>query len=79
MARAETITRVVCTVLGSALACCALAFFLGVGMHYAWDAGVVGGFFIGVAAVVLLRRGLSGRDVDRFDTGAARDYNLRYW
>jgi len=69
MARAETTTRIVCLLLGLMFAVGSLVFFILVirlGLRAASGA-VIGALFLAVPAWLLLRRGLTGRDVDRHD------------
>jgi len=79
MRRAETITRVVCLLLGVTLAAAAVVFFvvvLRLGPRASVGA-LVGALLIAVPAYFLLRRGLTGQDVDRYDLQDLADRNLR--
>jgi len=79
MRRAEAITRVVCLLLGVVLAAGAVAFFVVVirlGPRASMGA-LVGALLIAVPAYLLLRRGLTGQDVDRYDLQEVADRNVR--
>ncbi|MBM3498408.1 MAG: hypothetical protein FJX74_07020 [Armatimonadetes bacterium] len=81
LARAETLTRLVCLILGLVLLAASVVLFvvlirLG---HRAALAAVVGGLVLGVPATFLLRRAFTGRDVDRHDIDDVTAYNPRVW
>jgi hypothetical protein len=83
MRRAETITRVVCLLLGVALAVGAVVLFVVVirlGPRASLGA-LVGAAAIAVPAFFLIRRGLTGQDVDRYDLQdiADRNMRIRWW
>ncbi|MBM3472923.1 MAG: hypothetical protein FJX75_06635 [Armatimonadetes bacterium] len=81
LARAETITRIVCVALGLAFAVGSVAFFvlvIRVGPA-ATRGAVIGALLLAVPAWFLLRRGLTGRDVDRDDVDGLTRHNLRLW
>jgi hypothetical protein len=78
MDRVETVTRVFCVLAGLLLAAGAAVFFLAmvrIGGR-ALTAGVLGALFIGVAAMVLLQRGFTGKDPG---TDSLRDFRFRRW
>jgi hypothetical protein len=81
MARAEVITRVVCVLLGLAFGVSAVALFvlvLRLGPR-AIFAAIVGAALLAIPACFLLRRGLTGRDVDRYDLDELTSRNLKVW
>jgi len=77
--RAEVVTRVVCGIVGLFLAIGAVAAFLLIGRigGRAWFGALVGGAILAAPAFVLLRRALSGVDLDRQDLQGIADSNVR--
>jgi hypothetical protein len=83
MARAEAATRVVCFILGAALLLAAVALFIVVirlGPRALWGA-VIGAAVLAGPAYYLLRRAITGRDVDRgeLDSIADQGARIRWW
>jgi hypothetical protein len=81
MARAETVTRVVCVLLGLGFVAGAVVLFLFFFRlsHRAWYGALIGGLLLVAPGYFLLRRGLSGRDVDRYDLDELAARNVRIW
>jgi hypothetical protein len=81
LARAETMTRIVCLGLGILFAAGAVAFFVFVVKlgPRALSGALIGGLVLAAPAYFLLRRGLSGRDVDRYDLDELTARNVKIW
>jgi hypothetical protein len=83
LARAEALTRIVCVLLGLVFAVGAVVLFVLVS-RLGQDAivgAVAGALALLAPAWFLVRRGLSGQDLDRYDLQAMGDSNirLRWW